>query len=154
MGLCEDSGSCCREPMDDSELRRCCRACSCCACSGLRAACGAATPLLRGPPESSGAAAGRPAGAAGTHAAAAQAASDGPLVLLLLLLLLLLLHQQVPLQELRLELLLSTGISMALRLGDLLLLLQGVSLHHLQGLHVSSHAWEVPLAAHLAAPLP
>ena len=75
-----------------------------------------------------------------------------PLVLLLLLLLLL--HQQVPLQELRLELLLSTGISMALRLGDLLLLLQGVSLHHLQGLHVSSHAWEVPLAAHLAAPLP
>ena len=74
----------------------------------------------------------------------------------LLLLLLLLLHQQVPLQELRLELLLSTGISMILRLGDLLLLLllQGMSLHHLQGLHISSHAWEVPLAAHLAACLP
>ena len=71
-----------------------------------------------------------------------------------LLLLLLLLHQQVPLQELRLDSLLSTGISMTLRLGDLLLLLQGVSLHHLQGLHISSHAWEVPLAAHLAARLP
>ena len=71
------------------------------------------------------------------------------------LLLLLLLHQQVPLQELRLELLLSTGISMTLRLGDLLLLLlQGVSLQHLQGLHIASPAWEVPLAAHLAARLP
>ena len=73
----------------------------------------------------------------------------------LLLLLLLLLHQQVPLQQLRLDLLLSTGISMTLRLRDLLLLLlQAVSLHHLQGLHISSHAWEVPLAAHLVARLP
>ena len=76
---------------------------------------------------------------------------------LLLLVLLLLLHQQVPLQELRLELLLSTGISMTLRLGQLqllLLLLLGVSLHHLQGLHIASCAGEAPLATYLAAHLP
>ena len=137
--------------MDDSELRRCCRACSCCACSGLRAACGAATPCCEAARELWRCC--RAACRRCWYSCCCSASgSDGPWLLLLLLLLLL--HQQVPLQELRLELLLSTGISMALRLGDLLLLLQGVSLHHLQGLHVSSHAWEVPLAAHLAAPLP